>query len=32
MKKITLIAGALSNFMKIAPIIYARQKAQAEGT
>lgn len=29
--KLTLIAGARPNFMKIAPIIHAIQKAQAEG-
>lgn len=29
--KITLIAGARPNFMKIAPIIHAIQKAQNEG-
>lgn len=31
MKNITLIAGARPNFMKIAPIIHAVQKAQQEG-
>lgn len=31
MKKITLIAGARPNFMKIAPIIHAIQYAQQEG-
>lgn len=31
MKKITLIAGARPNFMKIAPIIHAIQQAQAAG-
>lgn len=31
MKKITLIAGARPNFMKIAPIIHAIQAAQATG-
>ncbi len=31
MKKITLIAGARPNFMKIAPIIHAIQKAQRDG-
>lgn len=31
MKKITLIAGARPNFMKIAPIIHAIQQAQHEG-
>src|SRR5690606_16530639 len=31
MKNITLIAGARPNFMKIAPIIHAIQKAQQEG-
>tara|TARA_B100000508_G_scaffold141091_1_gene146363 strand:+ start:99992 stop:101080 length:1089 start_codon:yes stop_codon:yes gene_type:complete len=31
MKKITLIAGARPNFMKIAPIIHAIHKAQEEG-
>lgn len=31
MKKITIIAGARPNFMKIAPIIHAIQKAKAEG-
>ncbi len=29
--KITLIAGARPNFMKIAPLIHAIQKAQNEG-
>ena len=29
--KITLIAGARPNFMKIAPVIHAVQKAQAQG-
>jgi UDP-N-acetylglucosamine 2-epimerase (non-hydrolysing) len=29
--KLTLIAGARPNFMKIAPIIHAIQKAQKEG-
>lgn len=29
--KITLIAGARPNFMKIAPIIHAIQKAKDEG-
>lgn len=29
--KLTLIAGVRPNFMKIAPIIHAIQKAQAEG-
>src|SRR5690606_41380786 len=29
--KITLIAGARPNFMKIAPVIHAIQKAQLEG-
>jgi UDP-N-acetylglucosamine 2-epimerase (non-hydrolysing) len=32
MKKITLIAGARPNFMKIAPIIHAIQKAQTTDT
>ena len=32
MKKITLIAGARPNFMKIAPIIHAIQKAKDEGS
>ncbi len=32
MKKITLIAGARPNFMKIAPIIHAIQAAQAAGS
>lgn len=31
MKKITLIAGARPNFMKIAPIIHAIQQAQRDG-
>lgn len=31
MHKITIIAGARPNFMKIAPIIHAIQKAKAEG-
>jgi len=31
MKKITLIAGARPNFMKIAPIIHAIQKAKSKG-
>lgn len=31
MKRITIIAGARPNFMKIAPIIHAIQKAQFEG-
>ena len=31
MKKITLIAGARPNFMKIAPIIHALQSAKKEG-
>lgn len=31
MKKITLIAGARPNFMKIAPIIHAIEEAQREG-
>lgn len=31
MKKITLIAGARPNFMKIAPIIHAIHQAQSEG-
>ena len=31
MKKITIIAGARPNFMKIAPIIHAVQKSQNEG-
>ena len=31
MKKITLIAGARPNFMKIAPIIHAIQQAKSEG-
>ena len=29
--KVTLIAGARPNFMKIAPIIHAMQQAQSEG-
>lgn len=29
--KLTIIAGARPNFMKIAPIIHAIQKAQGEG-
>ncbi len=29
--KVTIIAGARPNFMKIAPIIHAIQKAQGEG-
>ena len=32
MKKITLIAGARPNFMKIAPIIHAIQEAKDEGS
>ncbi|MDX1279551.1 UDP-N-acetylglucosamine 2-epimerase, partial [Oceanihabitans sediminis] len=32
MKKITLIAGARPNFMKIAPIIHAIHEAQSQGT
>ena len=31
MKRITIIAGARPNFMKIAPVIHAIQKAQEEG-
>ena len=31
MRNITIIAGARPNFMKIAPIIHAIQKAQNEG-
>ena len=31
LKKITLIAGARPNFMKIAPIIHAIQQAQRDG-
>ena len=31
MKKITIIAGARPNFMKIAPIIHAILKAKSEG-
>jgi len=31
MKRITLIAGARPNFMKIAPIIHAIKKSQNEG-